>query len=274
MVSNNWYRKYRNNFLLLIPAILVLFLALIPTLKYQWPLSLDIIGHIHLAKVYTIYGLTLKDPLINPPSGQFIGYPPLFHLLIAALGTLLKIDYFQVAKLLQPILAVSIILSLTYVTKEFYGIIAGISAGILILSGILFSRIILPIPENLALIFLITGVFFYYKSVNENKNLFALISGLLFILVVLTHQAATLILFLIITSITLVSIIAYRKVKFLKMYFIWLVPIVILIIGIIVSIFVLSPELIVNTLNKGITDSTGYFNLIKYVYSYEFIFIS
>ena len=77
-------------------------------------------------------------------------------------------------------------------------------------------------------------------------------------MVVLTHQAATLILFLIITSITLVSIITYRKVKFLKMYFIWITPIVFLIVGTIVSIFVLSPDLIVNTLNKGITSSTGF----------------
>lgn len=68
-------RKY----LILIPAIAALIIALIPTLKYQWPLGWDIIYHVQYAQVYAHYGFTLINPLLNAPVGQKIGYPPLFH---------------------------------------------------------------------------------------------------------------------------------------------------------------------------------------------------
>ena len=73
------------------------FIALIPTLTYQWPLTVDIFVHVRAAEVFGQYGLTFVDPLINPPAGSLIKYPPLFSLLIAFLGSILKINYFTVA---------------------------------------------------------------------------------------------------------------------------------------------------------------------------------
>ncbi|MGZ7070749.1 MAG: hypothetical protein ACXVHN_08015, partial [Methanobacterium sp.] len=90
-------------FIWIIPAITIFLIALIPTLKYQWPLSYDIIYHIQFAKVYSQYGLTLINPLMNAPTGEKIAYPPLFHFLLVALVNIFKIDYFQVARSLQPI---------------------------------------------------------------------------------------------------------------------------------------------------------------------------
>ncbi len=89
----------------IIPAIIAFLIALIPTLKFQWPLSWDIIIHVQYTMVYTKYGLILTDPLLNAPFGQKIGYPPLFHFLLAALGMISRVDYFQIARALQPILA-------------------------------------------------------------------------------------------------------------------------------------------------------------------------
>ncbi|HEX3013592.1 MAG TPA: hypothetical protein VHO92_04905, partial [Methanobacterium sp.] len=151
----------------IIPAIAVFFIALIPTLNYQWPLSWDIIYHVQYAKIYAQYGFVLTDPLLNAPYGQNISYPPLFHFLIVCLGALLKIDYFQLARFMQPFLAMFIVLSVSYVAKKIYGNIAGISAGFLVISSYLIARIILPIPENLALIFLPLAVYFYYRSIDE-----------------------------------------------------------------------------------------------------------
>src|SRR5690606_35649420 len=101
--------------------------------------------------VYIKYGLVLTDPLLNAPFGQQIGYPPLFHFLLAFLGMVTQIDLFQIARALQPFLAMFTVLSVSYVARKFYGSIAGISAGFLILSSVLLGRILLPIPENLAL---------------------------------------------------------------------------------------------------------------------------
>ena len=86
-------------------------IALIPTLTNQWPLTLDIFYHILIAQIYSHYGFTLVDPLVNPPTGTPIDYPPLFSLLIVFLGAVLKINYFQVARLIQPLMAFFIVLS-------------------------------------------------------------------------------------------------------------------------------------------------------------------
>jgi hypothetical protein len=66
----------------IIPGLVAFFIALIPTLTYQWPLTWDIFFHIHIAQVYSHYGLSLIDPLVDPPVGQRIGYPPLFSMLL------------------------------------------------------------------------------------------------------------------------------------------------------------------------------------------------
>ena len=46
-------------FLWIVPAVIAFLIALIPTLTYQWPLTIDIYYHIHIAQVYGQYGLTL-----------------------------------------------------------------------------------------------------------------------------------------------------------------------------------------------------------------------
>ena len=191
-------------------------IALIPTLTNQWPLTLDIFYHIHIAQIYSHYGFTLIDPLVNPPVGTPINYPPLFSLLIVFLGAVLKINYFQVARLIQPFMAFFIVLSVSYVGKKFYGDIAGISAGFLILSSYLFSRVVSPLPESLALIFVPLVIYFYYRAINSKTYKYALLSSLLFFIVILTHQETTLILFTVVTIITVVTGLLNREITFLK----------------------------------------------------------
>jgi hypothetical protein len=238
--------------LFIIPAIIVFFIALIPTLKYQWPLSFDIIYHVQYAQIYTRYGFVLTDSLLNAPFGQNIGYPPLFHFLIAGLGILFKIDYFQIAKFIQPFLAMFIVLSVSYVGTKFYGKIAGISAGFLMISSYLVTRIILPIPENLALIFLPLSVYFYYRSIKEETLKYAFISGFLFLAVISTHVAASLCLFLVITSFTILGLILKRNLNILRNYGAFLIFLVLLIIGGLIALFLLKPILLSNIMNQGL----------------------
>ena len=243
----------------IIPAIIVFFLALIPTLKYQWPLSWDIIYHVQYAQVYAKYGFVLKDPLLNAPFGQEIGYPPLFHFLIVALGAISKVNYFQIARFLQPFIVMFIVLSVSYVTRKFYGTIAGIAAGFLIISSFLLgNRLIYPLPENLALIFLPLSVYFYYYSIKIKSFKYAILAGSIFIIVALIHQAATLILFLIITLFTLIELFFYRNTSVLKNYCaFFLCLITISVIGV-VALLIVSPNFIHSIINEGIKAGTGY----------------
>ena len=255
-----------------IPAIVVFFIALIPTLKYQWPLSFDIIYHIQYAEIYTQYGFVLKNPLLNAPFGQNIGYPPLFHFLIAGLGNLFNINYFEIAKFIQPFLAMLIVLSVSYVGTKFYGKIAGISAGFLMISSYLITRIVLPIPENLALIFIPLAVYFYYRSIKEGILKYALIAGLLLIAVISTHAAATLCLFIVITSFTILGLILNRNLNVLKNYGAFLVFLVLLIIGGLITLFLLKPALLNSIIYQGLTvigyGTQLYYNQPMSVWSY------
>lgn len=229
------------------------FIALIPTLTYQWPLTVDIFVHVRAAEVFGQYGLKFVDPLINPPAGSLIKYPPLFSLLIAFLGSILKINYFTVAKILQPILAFSAVLSVSYVAKKFYGDIAGISTGFLVMSSYLFTRLVSPLPETMAIIFVPLAIYLYYQSIVTKKYKYALLGSFLFLLVILTHQATTNLLFLVITSITIVLGILNRNKIYLVSYALFLsVPLISALIVSLVSLL-LFPQFAHKFLTYGLT---------------------
>ncbi len=215
---NSRYFKY----IWIIPAVVAFFIALIPTLTNQWPLTVDIFVHVRAAEVFSHYGLTFVDPMINPPRGAPELYPPLFSLVLVFLGSLLKINYFLAARILQPILAFSVVLSVSYVSKKFYGDIAGISAGFLVMSSYLFTRLVSPLPETMAIIFVPLVVYLYYQSIISKKYKYALMASFLFLVVLLTHQSTTTILFLVITAITLVLGILKRDKIYLISYALFL----------------------------------------------------
>lgn len=242
--------------LIFIPAIAAFILALIPTLKYQWPLGWDIIYHVQYAHVYAQEGFTLVNPLLNAPTGQKIGYPPLFHFLIVGIGYL-GIDYFQVARLLQPILAMSIVLSVSYIARKFYGNIAGLGAGFLMLSSLLVGRMILALPENLALILIPFAVYLYYHSLKTKNLKTAILGGILLILIMLTHQGATLCLVLTIISITIMELIIYRNIKALGNLISFFLVVIILAIAGVVALQIFAPQLLQTLLGQGITAITG-----------------
>jgi hypothetical protein len=175
-------------FLLLIPAIMAFLIIFIPTLKFQWPLSWDIYYHIHLTNLYLANGFTYWDPSTVAPYGRPIGYPPVFHFLLAGLIILFKANPFQVARFLQPVFGMLLVLSLSYVTYRLFGLISGFSAGLLsIYSFITINRGFIPSPETLSFIIIPLVLYLYYKA-NENNNWkYLLISGFLSGIVFLTH---------------------------------------------------------------------------------------
>ena len=208
--------KWDKKILIIITAIVALLLALIPTIRYQYPLSWDIVYHIAYAKVYAMNGFVFSDPSIN--GGQKIGYPPLFHYMLLLIADITNGDYFQIAKYLQPLMALGIVLSVSYVAKKFYGTLAGVTAGFMIISSNLFNRAILTIPENLALILMTLSLYFYYLSFKNQDYKPAILGGFLLLLVAFTHEAASFLLLVTATVITFILLIFRPKLNILVNY--------------------------------------------------------
>jgi len=204
--------------LLLIPALAAFLIALVTTLKYQWPLGGDIFYHVHLAKLYLEQGFSYWDPLTAAPYGRPIFYPPLFHFLLLSLSFLFGVDIFQAARFLQPVLFTFITLSFSVVAyKLTKSNLIGVSAGFFIFFSVAFQRFLLSGPENLAFIMFPWVIYGFYRSL-ENKNYrYALFSGLLTGIILLTHALSGICLLLIIS---IYSLLIGVKNKFLFRYLI------------------------------------------------------
>jgi asparagine N-glycosylation enzyme membrane subunit Stt3 len=197
----DYIKNLKNNhvYLLLVPAMLTFIIALIPTLKYQWPLSGDIFFHVHMAKLYMIQGFTYWDPLTAAPFGRPIFYPPIFHFLMLSLSFLFG-DIFDVARFMQPVLGMLVVLSFSYVAfKLNNSLLVGISAGFFLFFSSVFKRILLPLPENLALIIFPLAFYGFYLAIERKNYDYASVAGILAGIIFLTHTLSAICL-LIVTS--------------------------------------------------------------------------
>lgn len=118
------------------------------------------------------------------------------------------------------------------------------------ISSYLIARIILPIPENLALIFLPLAVYFYYRSIKEGVLKYALIAGFMFILTILIHPIVPRIIFLLITAFTIINLLWDKNLKVLKNYSAFLLILITLAIGGLIIISILNPSLLNNIINQ------------------------
>jgi 4-amino-4-deoxy-L-arabinose transferase-like glycosyltransferase len=191
--------RYQNiftneNLLLIIFPIIAFIIALIPTLKFQQPLSWDIYYHVHLAKLYLDQWFTLGDHLTYAPFGRPIFYPPFFHYILAIFSQILKMDPFQVSRFLQPVFSFSFVFSFIFVTKKLYNLrVALISGGFLFFTNV-FHRSMLPIPETLALIFFPLSIYFLFIAFEGKGLKYAFISGIISGVMFLTHALTALLL--------------------------------------------------------------------------------
>jgi len=217
----SYIKEIRTNFWWFSPAVVMFFLALLPTLKYGYPLSWDIYYHAHMAHLYLEHGFTYWDPLTYAPFGRPIFYPPLFQYLLAAAGVLFNQDILTVARVFQPIFAFLVILSFTYTTYKLYNKCTAFFAGFLAMSTSLVHRFVLPIPENLALMIFPLSIYLYYRSIKDDSYRYAVLSGVLAGIIFLVHALSILILVLVITVFT-VSILILKKKMNLKQFWVFL----------------------------------------------------
>jgi hypothetical protein len=173
--------------ILVFPAIIALIVALFITIKYGWPLSWDIYYHVHMAKLYMEHGLTMWDPLTYAPYGRPTYYPPFFHYTLALISITLKTDPFQVARFLQPFFVFSLVFSFSYLGYKLYNLHVGFMVGIILFFTALFHRAVLPLPETMALIIFPISLLFFYQALQKNKYKYAIFSGILTGIMLLTH---------------------------------------------------------------------------------------
>ncbi|MCK9151926.1 glycosyltransferase family 39 protein [Methanobacterium alcaliphilum] len=209
---SNLIQKCENWFILL-PAIIVFCLVLIPTLKYQWPLSWDIFYHIHLSELYFQNGLTYWDMLTYAPYGRPIYYAPLFHFTLLNISKIFNISLFDAARYLQPVLTSLIVLSFSLAVSRIYNSTAGFLTGIFVMFTPLFYRMVLPIPEAMAMMFLPLIGLFYYLSLENNDFKYALLAGIFWGLTLLTHMLSAGIIILVIIVFTIISKIKNRDTR-------------------------------------------------------------
>ncbi|MDI9624037.1 MAG: glycosyltransferase family 39 protein [Methanothermobacter sp.] len=210
-----------NKLIIFIPAVFAFTLALIPTIKYNWPLSWDIYYHIHNMKLYS-EGIVFWDNLTAAPYGRPIFYPPLFHLSLLSIVKILNISPFLAARLIQPFLALFGVFSFSYVSRKLYGNTIGFLTGMFIILSPLFQRMMLPIPEAMAIIFLPILAYFYYLSIEKGDKRYALVAGFIWGLILLTHLLSAIIILSVITLTTI--ILKIKGEKNLKEY--WIIIIV------------------------------------------------
>lgn len=200
-INSNQIRRI----LLFTSAILALVITLVPTLKYQLPLSWDIYYHIHMSKLYFHHGFTLWDSITYAPFGRPIYYPPFFHFLLGSVSQLFQGDSLLAARILQPFLAFGVVFSFTYMVYRIYGLSVSFISGFLIILSLPFHRFMLPIPESLSLIFFSISICVYYLSLENNKPKYGIIAGILVGMAFLTHPSTALVLFLVLVLYNIIS---------------------------------------------------------------------
>ncbi|MGB9868607.1 MAG: hypothetical protein ACPLER_01535 [Methanothermobacter sp.] len=192
--------------LTLLPPLFAFLLALVPSLKYSTPLTWDIYYHIHNAMLYMERGIVFWDPLTCAPYGRPICYPPLFHVMLTLLVKITGLGFLTVARFIQPVMAFLIILSFSHVAGRFYGFLTGFLTGMLSISSIFFLRIIMPIPEAMAMIFVPFFVYGYYISMENDSKLYPVFTGIIFGVLMLTHTLSA----AMVLAVVLISALAFR----------------------------------------------------------------
>jgi len=241
--------EYENKKLMFIPVIIAFLVAVYMTLTTNGPLSWDIYTHINYSLAYLINGITTTDPLLNAPLGKTIGYAPLFHILLIITSSITGLNLIQSAQVFQVVFVTIAMISVVIISYKLYGSIASCVSGILLFSSFMFTRLLLPIPETISVIFFLWGVYFYYISIDNEKIAYTLISVLMGLLILAVHFSTFIYYVAIISLLSLVYLILSRKLRVISSYLMFMIPLgIVLIIGY-MMINTLSPEKALELLN-------------------------
>jgi hypothetical protein len=213
------------------------------------PLSWDIYTHINYALAYLHDGFTNLDYLLNAPVGKTIGYPPVFHVILMVLSSIPGMTMIGAARLLQVILPLANVLTVCYVAYKLIDEKAAFFAGILFISSLMFTRVILPIPESLAMIFFTLSVYSYYAASKQSNYKYSLLAALLSLLTLATHFSSFVYLMLLLFVLMLVQTALLRNLDGILYYAYVVIPIFIIGILSLGILFVISPSYLTQVLS-------------------------
>ena len=226
----------------ILPVLIVSIVALVITLTNEWPLSWDVYTHINYAMTYMNYGITTVDPYLNAPSGKTIGYAPLFHFLLIFVAFITNSSLLSAAKVFQVILPIFCVFLLSYISYKMYNEVAGLATGLLLISSFMFSRMFYPIPESVAILFFVTGIYLYYLSI-VNKNIwYGLLSGLMALLILSVHFSSFIYYMILLSVMMVVEIFNEKNLDGLKSYILAIIVIGLVAILGIAAIVMISPS--------------------------------
>lgn len=251
----------KERYLLYIPLFLSLILALIITLSNEFPLGWDIYTHINYALAYMNNGITSVDYLLNAPNGKVIGYPPLFHALLIIVSSITGSNLMNGARILQILLTLCNVFTVSYVAGKFYNEKVGFYAGILLFSSFMFTRMFLPIPETLAMIFFTLSVYCYYKATTEENYKYSILTAILALLILGTHFSSFVYLMVLLVALMIVQTGILRNFNAIEYYAYTIIPIFFLGIFVMVLIVLFSPSHLSQLLNGIVSIINNPFDL-------------
>jgi len=232
----------KNKNLIFIPIIVSILLALYLTLTTNGPLSWDVYTHINYALAYMMNGITTVDPLLNAPTGKTIGYAPLFHFILIGLSKCVGSNLLLAAEILQPILACISTVIVIYVSNKFYDRLSAAASGMLLLSSFMFTRLILPIPETIAVIFFTLAIYFYYIAIDKEKYSYIFYSVIMTLLILSVHFSTFVYVTLIVTVLSAIYLLVSRKTQVIKSYLLWIIPLIALLALGFIFLSMISPD--------------------------------
>lgn len=202
----------------IIPIFLAFLLSLMIFWTSKWPLSWDIYTHINYALTYLNYGITTVDPYLNAPNGKEIGYVPLFHILLIVVSKITNTNFVDAARLIQLISPVILTMLVMFVAYKFYNGLVAFVSGLLLISSFMFTRFMLPIPETIALMVFIIGVYLFYQSTINNNMLYAFCSGVMALIMLGIHFSSCIYYLILISVLMVVQLLIQRKMVVIKSY--------------------------------------------------------
>lgn len=249
----------RNYFV--IPGIISLIIVLIVTLSNNFPLGWDIYTHVNYSLAYLHSGITNVDYLLNAPAGKTIGYPPLFHILLIILSFVSNTNLIDASRILQVILFVCNVFVVCLIAREIYDEKVGFFSGILLISSFMVTRMFLPIPETLALIFFMFSVLFYYKAFNELNYKYSILAAVCSLLTLFTHFSTFIYLMVLLFVLMIVNTIILRNFDAIEYYAYVIIPIFFMSLFALVALFLLNTSILTQILSGVISLMNNPFDL-------------
>lgn len=201
--------------LLLAPAVISFIIALLLIYKYSYPISWDVYYHMHMIDLYTNNGLVFWDYSTVAPKGRLIMYPPLFHMIIAAITLITNSSITETCLYLQPIFSFIVIYVISFTSYKLSdNILTGTVTGFLaMLSFATFNRSVICTPATIAIALSLLVCLYYYEGLEEDNLRKLIYSAISLAVIVNLHMATSIITIGVLALYTFIQIIRRRHVN-------------------------------------------------------------